>query len=476
VSSHLHHWIDLIFGYQQQGDEALKANNLFHYLTYEGAFNPDFVRDPEELAAIELQIKEFGQTPKQLFTKPHPRKTVVSKVPGLALNSVEGHTCSSGATTLGLSITTDASPTDQRQELSDAHTITAPAGTAATNSTPSTDCCDDWVHIDTAPDDTLTASTGTCSGSKCLTLKHMEKVHKEAVSAVSISHDGKSYFSVSNDRTIKVHTMEDNQLLRSSNVSNLPLSSLVVLPGSTIVLIGSWDNNVYTYSTEYAAVVNSEYCHHSSVTSLSWRHGTMATGSWDSTVKIWTLPFDPSCHKPDPAELQCELDHDNEVTCIDLDCDALRVASGTVDGYVTVWSIADEERDFELQAHNDGVCALKFNPDGSRLCTCGGDSIVRVLDPTSKIEVISKRAPETLHCVVWLDGHLVLGGESGDIHVWKADTLQEIARHKAHSGTVTCLHLSTDGSVLVSGSKDKCVGVWLVTSNVPTHKQSSVVI
>ena len=38
------------------------------------------VRDPEELAAIELQIKEFGQTPKQLFTKPHPRKTVVSKV------------------------------------------------------------------------------------------------------------------------------------------------------------------------------------------------------------------------------------------------------------------------------------------------------------------------------------------------------------------------------------------------------------
>lgn len=42
----------------------------------------------------------------------------------------------------------------------------------------------------------------------------------------------------------------------------------------------------YTYSTEYAAVVNSEYCHDSSVTSLSWRHGTMATGSWDSTVKV----------------------------------------------------------------------------------------------------------------------------------------------------------------------------------------------
>ena len=27
MSSHLHHWIDLVFGYKQQGEEALKADN-----------------------------------------------------------------------------------------------------------------------------------------------------------------------------------------------------------------------------------------------------------------------------------------------------------------------------------------------------------------------------------------------------------------------------------------------------------------
>jgi len=35
VSAHLHLWIDLIFGYKQQGSEAEAANNVFHYLTYE---------------------------------------------------------------------------------------------------------------------------------------------------------------------------------------------------------------------------------------------------------------------------------------------------------------------------------------------------------------------------------------------------------------------------------------------------------
>ncbi|CAG8565922.1 9988_t:CDS:2, partial [Scutellospora calospora] len=75
VSAHLHEWIDLIFGYKQQGQPAVEAVNVFHHLSYEGAIDLDAISDPVERSATTGIIHNFGQTPRQLFLKHHPSRS-----------------------------------------------------------------------------------------------------------------------------------------------------------------------------------------------------------------------------------------------------------------------------------------------------------------------------------------------------------------------------------------------------------------
>ena len=83
VSEHLHQWIDLIFGYKQQGKEAVEAQNLFVHLTYEGVVDIDAIVDPVIREATVAQIHNFGQTPSRLFKRPHPARRVPVPVQGL---------------------------------------------------------------------------------------------------------------------------------------------------------------------------------------------------------------------------------------------------------------------------------------------------------------------------------------------------------------------------------------------------------
>lgn len=48
--------------------------NLYYYLTYEDSIDLKKIDDPVQRTSIEAQIIHFGQTPSQLFSKPHPTK------------------------------------------------------------------------------------------------------------------------------------------------------------------------------------------------------------------------------------------------------------------------------------------------------------------------------------------------------------------------------------------------------------------
>jgi beige protein homolog 1 len=71
VTRNLHHWIDLVFGFKQRGEAAVEHLNVFHHLSYHGAVDLDNMTGQERAISTGI-IHNFGQTPHQIFSKPHP--------------------------------------------------------------------------------------------------------------------------------------------------------------------------------------------------------------------------------------------------------------------------------------------------------------------------------------------------------------------------------------------------------------------
>ncbi|XP_022082216.1 protein FAN-like isoform X2 [Acanthaster planci] len=447
VSQNLHGWIDLIFGYKQRGPEAVNADNVFYYLTYEGAIDLDNIKDPNERAAIKVQIMEFGQTPKQLFIKPHPSRF------------------------------SPAGPASRHSNNSSPVPIPPPVDDKPTSDRPRSDS--DVLTEGTHPAaEDLEGETASSAPRKGSPLSHQwdrmdqlqpscqHKLHKDTVKDVQVSDNGKMVFSVSLDTSLKLYSTEDQRQRRSINISSMPLSSLSAMPDGKTVLVGSWDNSLYLYSIEYGRIVDKLMAHDDAVSALRLQGDILVTASWDSTVKVWT--GESLCGEGngsvrlDSVQMMAEFDHETGVSCFDVNSDNSLVLSGTRDSTVYIWDIASRSMLRSSMSHTGMVHDVKFSPDGKKVLSAGEDRFMRVVDVQTGTEVFAKETDNEIRCVVWGENTVLAGSSSGELLVWDMTRAQLVASIPGHDDAISCIQATTDGQTVVTGGNDKKVIVWKV--------------
>ncbi|XP_024520106.1 protein FAN isoform X1 [Selaginella moellendorffii] len=506
VSMNIQEWIDLIFGYKQQGEAALAADNVFHYLTYEGAVDLDKIEDPFERMSFEAQINEFGQAPQQLFTGPHPSRSAVETSVDFEehrqamVESGTGSLCAAilsrimsktaafegGATeemrvaeaalshtiSVGIpeSVKQDSGSDTEEDDILSAKIEFKREAEASTfhqsawSSTPKTPA---WLPTPHTPQ--LDANLFRRSKSpnfmlsprmECReqpwTLKKLTdsqqpwRVHREPVNAVLVSDDNASesstLYSASKDGLIKVYSLSEGFQVRATKLGNLPISSLALATSNDAyptVLAGSYDNCVYAYSVDYGRSLGKVRVHDDSVSCLRVSNSKMVTGSWDATVKVWTLDegrggwvHNSGASNTPIVVAEIELtEHEAGIWSLDVDSTGVVVASGAEDGTVILWDI--RSNGIPIWTSNDlagSASSMRMSSDGHKLIVVSTSGFIYAMELRRGGSILSQKNCETPLRSCEVIGDVALAGSfSGELLFWSWDndaaTFQNLRNH-----------------------------------------------
>ena len=172
-------------------------------------------------------------------------------------------------------------------------------------------------------------------------------------------------------------------------------------------------------------------------------------------------------------------DHHSPVQSISFSPDNALLATGSYNGILKLWDVANGTITYTLQAHSDIIRKICFSPDGKLLASAGDDAYIRIWDVRDgrKLATLGGHTGKVYSLSFRPDGSLLAsGGEDTTIRLWDLSTQREFARLHGHTESVFCLEFSPDGLIVASGSGDTMIKLWNIAEHqeittLPGHRQ-----
>src|SRR6266498_1842040 len=245
----------------------------------------------------------------------------------------------------------------------------------------------------------------------------------------------------------------------SNNVSSVAFS-----PDGKTLASGSWDNTIKLWEVATGHELRALTGHSSYVTSVAFSPNgkILASGSWDKTIRFWNVV--------NGDELRLLEGHSGSVTAVAFSPDSKMLASASWDNTVKVWNVANGQEVHSFAGHTNYVNSVAFSPDGQTLVSCSSDKTIRLWSVTSgqEVRMLTGHSNDVTTVGFSPDGKILASGsDDNTVKLWDAQTGQELRSLSGHSEGVRSIAFSPDSRTIVSGSWDKTAKVW----NVDTGRE-----
>ncbi|OKH26833.1 hypothetical protein NIES593_01980 [Hydrococcus rivularis NIES-593] len=189
---------------------------------------------------------------------------------------------------------------------------------------------------------------------------------------------------------------------------------------------------------------------------------TLASSSWDKTVKIWGR---------DGKLLHTLRGHSDAVWSINYSPDGTMLASASRDKTVKIWRVADGKELMTLSGFQDWVACVAWSPDGKtvaamewhgrmRLWNLAGQQIKSFQTHNAPVVAISfSPIPPTPLSKGGEGGIIATASRDGTAKVWSTDG-KELLTLRGHLSWLMYINFSRDGQTIVTSSRDKTAKLW----------------
>jgi WD40 repeat protein len=256
-------------------------------------------------------------------------------------------------------------------------------------------------------------------------------------SAVAVSPDLQWVAAGFENGDLQLRRVSGTEVVRIPQ-AHLRVTALALSPNSERILAAYADYSVRIWNRDggHAVVLGSpKPAHFGEILSLQFdaRGERVLTASLDGTAKIWAVD------RPGTPLAVFRDDKLRAIYSAALSPDGKRVICGLADGAARIWN-SETKGDFdELKGHDEVVISASFSPDGLKVVTGSSDRSSRVWD--LRLEAGAGGARLTS-----LGSPMILRG---------------------HTGTVSAVAFSPDGSRILTASADGTARIWWSESKEP---------